>query len=241
MFGVLGVLPELCRLDKRASELVTPKKPISIYMTVKNGPAATFTFFDGKCTVEKGEHKCDIKLPFSSPEKFNGMIDGTVTPVPTKGFTKIGFLLKSFIKLTDILSSYLRASEDDLKDERFFNISTELMLYVIGNAVAEIANNDKVGMFSASNIEDGTAILSIKDGPCVSITAKGNRLEAKVGRNADPRAVMEFASIKLARELFDGKVNSMDCIGKQKITMCGMISMLDNINRILDRVALYLA
>ena len=42
-------------------------------------------------------------------------------------------------------------------------------------------------------------------------------------------------------DLFDGKVNSMDCIGKQSITMCGMISMLDNVNRILDRVAVYLA
>ena len=29
-------------------------------------------------------------------EKFNGVIDGTVTPVPLKGLTKIGFLLKTF-------------------------------------------------------------------------------------------------------------------------------------------------
>ena len=33
----------------------------------------------------------------------------------------------------------------------------------------------------------------------------------------------------------------MACIGRKEITVGGVISMLDNVNRILDRVALYLA
>ena len=52
---------------------------------------------------------------------------------------------------------------------------------------------------------------------------------------------MEFSSIELARDLFDGKVNAIACVGSGDIVMKGMISMLDNLNRILDRVALYLA
>ena len=48
---------------------------------------------------------------------------------------------------------------------------------------------------------------------------------------------MEFASIRLARDLFDGRVNAMACIGRKEITVGGVISMLDNVNRILDRVA----
>lgn len=241
MFGVLSALPMLCKLDKEAAALLTNKTPISICMTVKNGPAATFTFADGGCTMESGEQKCDIKIPVADCEKFNRIIDGTATPIPSKGFTKISFLTGPFIQLTDRLSAYLRASESDLADETFFYISTELMLYVIGGAVAAIGNHDKIGSFSASNIPDGTVHLSIKDGPCVTLTVHDHTLSAAPGRNGDPRAVMEFADIHLARALFDGKVNSMDCIGKQTITMRGMISMLDNINRILDRVGLYLA
>ena len=241
MFGVLGALPMLCKLDSEAAALLTGKTPIALCLSVKNGPAATFTFADGGCTMEDGEQKCDIKIPFSTCEKFNGMIDGTVTPIPSKGFTKIGFLTGPFIKLTDRLSAYLRASESDLADERFFNVSTELMLYVIGGAVAAIGSYDKIGTFSASNIPDGIVHLSIKDGPCATITVRDHKLSAAPGRIGDPRAVMEFANIRLARALFDGKVNSMDCIGKQTITMRGMISMLDNINRILDRVSVYLA
>ena len=41
--------------------------------------------------------------------------------------------------------------------------------------------------------------------------------------------------------LLKGKVNAVACIGQGTIAMGGMINMIDNINRILDRVALYLA
>lgn len=68
------------------------------------------------------------------------MIDGTVTPIPRKGFTRIGFLTGTFIKLTDILTRYLRPSAEDLVDEHFFEVSTTLMLYVIAGAVAQIGN-----------------------------------------------------------------------------------------------------
>lgn len=47
----------------------------------------------------------------------------------------------------------------------FFDRSTELMLYVIGGAIAQIGNHDRIGRFSASHITDGTVLLSIYDGP----------------------------------------------------------------------------
>ena len=191
--------------------------------------------------MREGREPCDIRLPFSSCEKFNAMIDGVSTPIPSKGFTKIGFLTKRFTKLTDILSSYLKAEEKALEDEAFFRKSTELMLYVIGGAIAQIGNHDQVGRFSASNIVDGIVLLSIKDGPGVSIVAKDHRLEAVKSRLPEPRAIMEFENTQLARRLFDGKENEMNCIGKKKIAVSGMISMLDNVNRILDRVSIYLA
>ncbi|MBE6669245.1 MAG: hypothetical protein E7601_03465 [Ruminococcaceae bacterium] len=241
MFAILGSLPKLCEYDKRAARLVSLRESVSIAFEVNGGPSATFTFGNGTCFVLGGSHECDIKLYFNSCEHFNAMIDGNAMPVPLKGFTKIGFLTKNFTKLTDILSAYLRPEPEALKDEKFFNISTSLMLYVIGGAVAQIGNNDKIGRFSASNIVDGTVCLSIKDGPAVYVAVNNHVMTAHLEKNAEPRAVMQFADMHTARDLFDGNVNAMDCIGKQKITLCGMISMLDNVNRILDRVAVYLA
>ena len=241
LYGVLGTLENLCEIAPEASSLLTNKKPISIGFDVKGGPKATITFANGRCRMEQGCNKCDVKLPFSSCEKFNGLIDGTTTPIPSKGFQHIKFLLNDFTKLTDLLTKYMRPDPADLEDEDFFRISTTLMLYTITVAIAQIGNNDEIGKFSASNMVDGEIAFSIKDGPAATVRVKDHRLLAIKKPSENPRAVMEFSSIKLARDLFDGKVNAIACVGSGDIVMKGMISMLDNLNRILDRVALYLA
>ena len=135
----------------------------------------------------------------------------------------------------------MRPDPADLEDEDFFRISTALMTYTIAVAIAQIGNNDEIGKFSASNMVDGEIAFNIKDGPAATIRVKNHRLIAVKKASESPRAIMEFASVKLARDLFDGNVNAIACIGTGDIVMKGMISMLDNLNRILDRVALYLA
>ncbi len=241
LYAILGTLENLCELAPEASSLLTNKKPLSVGFEVKGGPSATITFANGKCRMDQGCTKCDVKLPFSSCEKFNGLIDGTVTPIPSKGFLHIGFLLKDFIGLTDLLNKYLRPSEEDLKDPDFFRISTLLLLNTITVAVAQIGNNDEIGKFSADHMVDGEISFSIKDTASTTIRVKNHRLLALKKPSDNPRAIMEFASIELARDLFDGKINAIACIGTGDIVMKGMISMLDNLNRILDRVAVYLA
>ena len=241
MYAILGALENLCALDEDARALLTNKKAITIGFEVKDGPCATITFKNGRCRMEDGLGPCDIRLPFSSCEKFNGMIDGTVTPIPSKGFTHIGFLLKDFTKLTDLLTRYLRPEPEDLMDERFFNISTTLMFYVISVAIAQIGNNDEIGRFSAHHMVDGDIYLSINGGPKSTISVRNHRLLTIKKAPDKYRALMEFSSMKLARDLFDGNVNSVACVGEGAIKMGGMISMIDNMNRILDLVGLYLA
>ena len=240
LFAILGAIPYLCELDGEAAALIEGQT-VSIGFAVKDGPEATLFIGGGKCRMAPGVDRCQVKLPFSSCEKFNGLIDGTVTPIPSKGFTKIGFLLKSFTKLTDRLSMYLRPEAEQLKDPEFFRISTTLMFHVIAEAIAQIANYDKVGSFSASNIVDGTAKLAIKDGPTAALCCRNHRITAI---HTEPQAYfsyMEFQDMQLARALFDGQVNAIAAVGLGQVRIGGMISQIDNINRILDRVAIYLA
>ena len=91
LFAILGSISELMRLVPEAKGIVGDK-PVTLEVSVKGGPVGRLVFKDGGCQILEGPGKCDIRLPFSSPAKFNGMIDGTVTPIPNKGFTKIGFL-----------------------------------------------------------------------------------------------------------------------------------------------------
>ena len=238
--AVLGGLARLCQLCSSAADIIKGKD-ISVGISVKGGPAGTLVFKDGTCTLVPGATKCDIKLPFSTPEKFNGMIDGTVTPIPSRGFTKIGFLTKDFIKLTDMLTAYLRPKPQDLQDEKFFNISTTIMFHLIVDAIVQIGNHDEIGRASAGYIVDGDIKLEIEGGPVAFIRAKNHRLKAYHQAPEKIMSYMCFENMRTARDLFDGKINAVASVGQGKVRIGGMISQVDNVNRILDRVALYLA
>lgn len=242
LFAILGALGPLCDMVPQASALIADQK-VSIGITVKNGPAGTLHLDHGKVTVYEGVDRCHIKLNFSTPEKFNGMIDGTVTPIPSKGFTKIGFLTGPFIKLTDMLEKYLRPEPKDLEDEEFFRTSTKLMLHVIANAVVQIGNHEKIGQASASYMVDGIVRVSIRDELAVAVRVTDHHLTLlrDVPERTDCTSYMEFDNLRIARDLFDGKCNAVACVGEGRIRIGGMISQVDNVNRILDRVALYLA
>ena len=240
LHAILGTIPYLCELDEKARELIKNEK-VSIGFRVKGGPSGALCFADGRAWFAEVCDSCNIILPFSSPEKFNGMIDGTVTPIPSKGFTRIGFLLKKFLPLTDILSSYLRADKKALEDPIFFEKSTILMFHLITSAIAQIGNVDPIGQASASYIVDGDIKLAIGDDLALTIRAKDHVLTAVHSAPESVMSFMRFEDIRLARALFDGEVNAVAAVGEGKVRIGGMISQVDNVNRILDRVALYLA
>ncbi len=239
-YAIFGSLSVFCDLCPEARKLLGDKK-ITVAFTVKNGPVGRLAFEKGTCRILDGEGPCDIRLPFSSCEKFNGMIDGTVTPIPTKGLTKVGFLTKTFVGLTDLLTRYLRASDEDLKDPDFFRISTLTTFYVVSEALSQIANHDSVGQASASYIVDGTAKMAIGDVAGAGIVARDHVLTTDHRMPEQFLSYMIFEDLALANDLFAGRVNSVAAVGKGKIRIGGMVSQIDNLNRILDRVALYLA
>lgn len=242
LYAVLGSLENLCELDSKAKAMLYElKKPVTVCFDVKGGPCATIRFTAKGCRMEDGKKPCDILLPFSSCEKFNGLIDGTVTPIPAKGFTKIGFLLKTFVGLTDRLTELMRPTPEALQDPAFFELSTVLTFYTISVALSQIGNQDAIGQASASYMCDGDVSFLVKDGPAATLRVKDNHLVTIKKAAEKPRAIMQFDSLELASDLFQGKINALECIGKGTVEIRGMLSMVDNMNRILDRVALYLA
>ncbi|MBR2461353.1 MAG: hypothetical protein IKB34_09020 [Clostridia bacterium] len=240
LYALLGTLPELCRMDSEARTLIE-KADMSIGFKVHNGPAATLIFKNGECRMVQGVSSPKIIIPFKSAEKFNGMIDGTVTPVPTYGIWHAGFLMNTFKALTDIMEGYLRPAPERLEDESFFEKSTVLMLGVVARSVCALGNHDEISRFSASNIVDGDIKLGIKNGTSLIIRAKDHRLKVIRTPSDCVMSFMEFRNIRTARALFDGKLNAVAAVGMGDVTIGGMVSQVDNLNRILDRVSEYLA
>ena len=240
MFAVLKDLEVLCDMDDEAKKLASPAKPISISFNIGKGPQATLTFANGKCTMKEGLGG-QIKLKLASPEAFNLMVDGKKNPTPYGGFTKLKFLMNDFTKLTDILNKYLRADEKSLKDRKFFEKSTTLMFYLVANALSALGNNDELGKISASKIPDGSIAMEIVGGPCAEIVVKGGHMTTYNRKAEKPRAYMIFADFDTARGLFDGTTEAMSALASGKIIMKGYIPMIDNLNRVLGRVGVYLA
>ena len=241
-YGVLRTLENLCdTVDEAKAVCKSLKKPVSLCFDVTDGPCVTYHFTNDGCKMTEGDYGCTCKMKFSSPEKFNALIDDSKPGVPVKNIPQVlSFLMGPFTKLTDILTKYLMPSEDDLKNRDFFEKSTVLTMYTIGGAICALANNDSISKLSASYIPDGDIQMGITDACYVTLRARDHKLELIKEKPDTPRAIMEFKTIDLANALFNGTASTMAELCAGNIYMAGMINMIDNINRILDRVAVYL-
>ena len=242
MYGVLGTLENLCAMDDVAKAVLAQlKKPVSLCFSVKNGPCCTFHFTKDGCRMTEGDAGCTCKMAFPNPESFNALIDASKPGIPVKNPVQVlSFLLGPFTKLTDRLTELLRPSEESLQDRTFFEKSTILTLYTIAGAVSALANNDSISKISAEYTVDGEISLGIKDVVAVTLMVKDHHFTTVKEASRNPRAIMEFATLDLAAGLFAGKVSTINEMCKGTIRVRGMISMLDNVNRILDRVSVYL-
>ena len=225
MYGVLGALENLCALDAVAREILAAlKRPVSLCFDVKDGPCCTFHFSREGCRMEEGRANCTCRMRFSSPEAFNALIDRS----------------KPFTQLTNRLTALLRPSEEALRERAFFEESTLLTLYVVAGAISALANEDPIARLSASYTVDGEISLGVRDVASVTIAVKEHHFTTIKAPSAHPRVIMEFADLDLAHGLFTGTASTIDEMCRGTIRLAGMISMADNVNRILDRVSLYL-
>ena len=243
LYGVLATLENLCVLDQQAKAILkTLKQPVSLCFDVKDGPCGTLHFDRNGCIFTEGSTGCTCKMTFGSPKAFNDLIDKSKPGIPTKNPVQVlSFLLGPFTKLTDRLNDVLRPSEDAMKDRAFFELSTTLTFYTIVGGISALANTDPISMISASNTCDGDIHLGIAGVAAATISVKDNWFTTIKNAPEKPRAKMEFADIDLAYALFNGTASTINELCKGNIRLSGMISMVDNVNRILDRIAVYLA
>ena len=242
MYGVLGTLENLCQLDDAAKKILGElKSPVSLCFSVKDGPCCTYHFTTTGCVMTEGDEGATCKMHFSDCAAFNRLIDSSKPGIPVKNpIQVISFLLGPFTKLTNRLNEVLRPSEEAMQDRAFFELSTTLTLYTIAGAISALANEDSISRISADYTVDGDISLGIRDTAYVTLKVQDHKFRTLKSKAENPRAVMEFADLDLAAGLFSGKVSTINEMCKGTIRLRGMINMLDNVNRILDRVSVYL-
>jgi len=241
LHAVLGALPELVRRVPAARELLAvDPRPVSVVFAVRGGPRAALAFRDGAVRVVPDRTVGTILLPFASPEAFNRVVAGEAQPVPVTGLHRLGFLLRVFTPLTELLSRYLRPSPEDLADPAFRATSTALTLHVAVAAAAQLANEDRAGRFSAHHTVDGDVALEVTGSLAYTLRVRDHRMTFVPEPSPGPRAALTFADLDTAGALLAGKVSALACLGDGRMAMRGHVAMVDNVNRILDRVGQYL-
>ena len=98
----------------------------------------------------------------------------------------------------------------------------------------------QAGLYYGKDRFDLERYQRIRDIAAVTIRVRDHVFTTVKAPAENPRALMEFADIDLANGLFNGKVSTINEMCKGNIRLAGVLSMVDNVNRILDRVAVYL-
>lgn len=241
LHAVLSNLPELCAMDETAKQLIQGNN-LGLQLAIRGGEAAHLIFRDGGCEYRPGPAQgADISLSFKNAEHLNKMFDGKAMPGIKKGFTKLKFLQNNFTRLTERLSYYLKPTAELLQDDGYFKINAHLTFHTAFFALAQIANNDRVGKMNAYSVPEGIVNIVVTGGPAVHITVDSHhRFCAETGAAANPRAQMVFAGLKEAAGILSGQVDFYTAVGREYLTIGGYIPMIDNASRILMQVAAYL-
>jgi hypothetical protein len=242
LFAVLGALSVLAtRADEARAILESIDAPHTVTIKVKGLPQHSYTFTrEGIAPgIVPGARK--VTLAFTSPAHFNKMIDGKAQPIPLAGPRGLKFLTGPFTALADLLGSYLKPSTNDMADIRFMETSTILTLHVAVAAIAQVANEDRSGRFSAASIPNGDIALEVGDSIDLRLHALDHRLEFDPSTPTTPaRAALRFADLDTAGDILSGRASALGSICDGTLGMRGFIPMVDNVSRILDRVGHYL-
>ena len=242
LYAVIKNLEDLTEYDVEMKNLIREWN-LSIQFIVRKGPGAYIEFKNGKCSVGQGRYKRpSIILYFNSPQHLNKMFDGTASPIPLRGLSKIGFLTKEFPKLTDRLTYYLKPSDELLNDSEFMKINTIMLLNTAAFAIPWISKNDETGRAVSSHIPDGIVELKIlPDFHSVNITFSREGISTRKGNAVRPSAVMAMKNIKIANAFLNGKTDPFTAIASGDVLIKGIIPMLDAMSILLDRIPEYIS
>jgi len=242
LHAVLQNIEELTALDPQAADLIKNWN-LSIKFKVKNGPGASLSFSGGRCVFdEKPTQKPTISLYFLSHSHCNKMFDGKAAPVILKGFTRLGFLLKDFPKLTERLEYYLKPADGLLSDKKYLEINTRMTLNTAVYAARDLALSEENSRINAAQIGAGPMMLKVlPGGPSITIDFGAPGIMVKKGETAKPMCAMYIRDIKTANDFFNGRIDTYSAVASGDIAIRGLASMLDSMAMILNRIPQYLS
>lgn len=236
--AVFGALPKLVELVPEARQTLGLLDAEVTLTLVSPGEHVAYTF--SPQGIRPGGGAKGPTLLFRSAAHVNRVVNGASQPIPVAGPKGIKFLTHIFTPLTDILASYLKPDPERLTDPTFVEASTLLTFEVVIAALVIVANADPSGQVSAEHMPDGTLDVEIGDEERFRIQVTGHKLQRVTTIDGDPSAALHFGNLTVAGGILSGQDSAMASLANGGLSMRGMIPLVDNTNRLLDRVGAYL-
>ncbi len=242
LYAVLRNLEDLLDLDPEAQRIAGGWEIAIQFVVSGGGPSAYVEFQGGRCRHGVGAHpNPTVKLLFLSPNHLNRMFAGHGMPIPLKGFGRLGFMARTFPKITARLEHFLRPDKVAAPDADYRRISTILTLHTAVFAVRELALLEPTSKKVAAAVPKGILQVEVlPDGPFLNLTFGKDDVQVAKGRVESPGARMTFDSLDTASALLGGQLDGFLAVAEGKLRLRGQLPMVDNTNLILDRVEKYL-
>lgn len=235
LHAVLGALPRLVELDSAAATVLgTLDREVTLTLMVYRGPEARYTFTP--TSIRPGGRSIGPRLLFTSPTHLQAVLDGDARPIPLGGPAGVRFLTQQFGPLTEILADYLQPETRQIHADT----AAMLALHISAIAITVVGNEDISGQFSARHMPDGHFDLEVGDDIRYRLEVKDHRLRVDQDHTGSPRAALRFADLGVADAILSGQDSALACLCDGRLAMRGFVPLIDNANRILDRVGAYL-
>lgn len=242
LHAVLQNLEDIVKLDEQMAQLVKNWQ-LAVEFSVRNGPSAFVEFKNGVCRHGPTAHENPtVKLYFTSAGHLNRMFDGKATPIPLRGFLRLGFLKSEFAQLTNRLTYYLRPELGRPDDESYLKLNTILTLQTALYAVKVLGMLEPTSKKIAAHIPAGVLEVEVRpSGPCLNLAFDKGGIAVAKGAAKRPMAKMAFKDFRVVNALLTGKLDAFLAVANSDVVLQGQLPMIDNLNLILDRVPRYLA
>ncbi|MCU1404518.1 MAG: hypothetical protein JWQ43_821 [Glaciihabitans sp.] len=239
--AILGALPRLAELSPEARAILHRLDgPVSLGFFAPGGLSMHLTFSPTGITVGRDAKALHATLLFRSPAHLTRVINGRAQPIPVGGPRALKFLATTFAPLSALLGSVLEPTPERLLDPAFAELNALLTLEVAAAAIAVVGNHDASGRYSSGQMPDGSIDLEIGDVLRYRLTVADHHLAIDPSHDGQPRAALRFADLDVAGGVLTGKYSAIACAADGRISMRGMIPLVDNVSRILTRASSYL-
>lgn len=169
------------------------------------------------------------------------MFDGTGSPIPLRGFTRLGFLKGPFTELTERMAYYLTPSDELLAHDGYLRMNTLLTLNTAAFAVPQLLAADPDCAALRHAIGQGSIVIRVlPDGPAVALDIGPAGVRPVKGELPEPSALVLLPGMPVANDFLNGKLDMFAAVARGEVQIWGRIGMVDALALVLDRVPKYL-